>query len=235
MTDSTRAIRLFLTDIHDCSYLTEQEARTAFIDPDVSISPEQYSALNQMGFRRSGMHFYRSQCDNCQQCQPLRVNVNDFSARRRHKRIIKRNQHLTVVQQQDISEHYPLYENYINQRHHDGDMFPPSEKQFHDFLGTNQYGQYSCFYDQDKLIMVTQVDQLEDGLSLVYTFFDTNYEKNSLGTYSILWHLQHCQSQALPYLYLGLWIKDSPKMQYKTDFRPNERFKGNKWQLFQTK
>ena len=73
-----------------------------------------------------------------------------------------------------------------------------------------------------KLKIVTIVDFFDDGISAVYTFFDTNNKRKSYGTYSIIWLLQHCKNEKLKYLYLGYWIDECSKMKYKTNFMPYE-------------
>ena len=80
--------------------------------------------------------------------------------------------------------------------------------------------------------MVSIVDYLNDGISAVYTFYDRNYLKLSLGTYSILWLIEKCKRGNLPYLYLGYWIKENDKMNYKTKFKPFELFEDKQWKIF---
>jgi arginine-tRNA-protein transferase len=128
------------------------------------------------------------------------------------------------------SEHYGLYLRYQRYRHPGGGMDQDSREQYQHFLlhsnvSTNLYE----FRLDGRLQMVSLVDQLVDGLSSVYTFFEPNLAGASLGTYSILWQIERCQALKLPYLYLGYWIAESRKMAYKATFRPIEGLIAGRW------
>ena len=73
------------------------------------------------------------------------------------------------------------------------------------------------------------VDLLDEGLSAIYTVFDPAYEHRSLGTFAILWQVEEAKRQGLPHLYLGYWIAECRKMNYKTRFRPIEALKDGHW------
>ena len=135
MTDLS-TLRFFRTPAHSCSYLEDRQASTLFVDHQAKLSPELYSELSLLGFRRSGDYLYRPHCEGCNACIPARVRVADFQPRRRHRRIEKTNRDLTVHREpaRYTREFYNLYAAYIDQRHGDGDMYPPSEEQFTNFL-----------------------------------------------------------------------------------------------------
>ena len=78
--------------------------------------------------------------------------------------------------------------------------------------------------------MMSIIDVLDDGLSSVYTFYDPDEPGNSYGTYAILWQIGQCRHLKLPYLYVGYWIRDSRKMAYKENFRPQEILRFGKWE-----
>ncbi|OZB40421.1 MAG: arginyltransferase, partial [Polynucleobacter sp. 39-45-136] len=81
-----------------------------------------------------------------------------------------------------------------------------------------------------KLRMVSMIDILEQGISSVYTFFDTTNPSASYGTYSILWQIRQALELELPYLYLGYYIENSEKMSYKAKFQPIEGLIDDHWQ-----
>jgi arginine-tRNA-protein transferase len=226
-------LKLYSTSTHPCSYLDDQTARTLFVDPEASISCEQHTRLSQLGFRRSGNHYYIPFCDDCQACIPCRVKVKDFSPGRGFRRILKRNQDLSIRPISSIAtrEHYDLYQRYINTRHRDGDMYPATPDQYNSFLisrcSTTRYYQININASIAGIIIN---DELDDGLSAVYTFYDPDMSERSLGTFAILWQIERARELGFDYLYLGYWIKQSDKMNYKSRYRPLQvLIKGN-WQ-----
>jgi len=232
---SLAELRFFTTPSHDCSYIADRKATTLFVDPLAEVSTELYSALSTVGFRRSGNHIYRPYCETCKSCIPARVIVSDYTTRKSHKRVIKKNQDLRVSEVKPIAsrEYFELYRTYINERHADGDMFPPDEEQFESFLVHGRpEAVFFEFRSGEKLLAVTVADRLDDGLSAIYTFFDPAEDNRSLGVFAVLWLIEETRRMSLDYLYLGYWIKESQKMNYKIDYQPIEIYVDNHWQKF---
>ena len=228
------SVRLFRTSPHPCSYKESEQAATVFVDPDLVIDKALNSKLSDLGYRRSGAHLYRPDCDFCQACISCRVPVAEFKFNRSQRRILRRNESLQVVEKSDLTGEiaYDLYQRYINQRHLDGDMFPASLEQYEAFIKTKMVDtRFFLFYEQEKLLAVSVVDFLEQGLSAVYTFFDPEKSQRSLGNYAILWQIKKCQELGLSHLFLGYWIKGCGKMEYKSKFRPLEMLINGRWVL----
>lgn len=225
-------LKLFATQPHPCSYLSGQEATTVFVDPEAKIDPRLYTQLSQLGFRRSGAHLYRPQCMRCQACVSCRIPVKLFKPNRTQRRCIQRNKDLSlhITDNINTTEHYSLYARYIEGRHKDGDMYPPSEDQYRAFL-TSEWGitQYIELRLKGRLVAVSVCDRLEDGLSAVYTFYDPLEEHRGLGKYAILAQIEKTKAVNLDYVYLGYWIKDCDKMNYKTQYRPLELLVNRRW------
>jgi len=231
MTD-IRELAFYATPEHDCSYIADKKATTMFADPKIDMSTELYSELSALGFRRSGQHYYRPHCEDCQACTPIRVHVNSFNPSRSQKRVLKKNIQLdTQMMPADFHEdHYLIYEKYINERHADGDMYPPSREQYRSFLVNGHRGTQFIEFSQNKRVCgIAVCDQLSDGLSAIYTFFDPDYSHLSLGTYAVLWQLLEAKRRNLDYLYLGYFIKECRKMAYKNQYSPFEARINNQW------
>lgn len=230
-------IPLYMTDEHPCSYLDTEMARTAFIDPSFRVSKPIYSSLNQQGFRRSGDFFYRPQCKACDRCKPLRIPAASFQPSRSQRRNLKKNSDIVAVikSDPDIWEYYGLYRRYLKSRHADGDMYPPDPTQYESFIGSrSDCVRYVEYYLDQQLVMVSVMDRLPDALSAVYTFFDPEYAHRGLGNFAVLWQISQAKEMAIPYLYLGFWIEASPKMNYKTQYRPYEILLDQRWQAPKT-
>ena len=232
MTSSLRDLKVYTTYPHSCSYLPEQEATTLFVDPRTPMSSSLYSQLSLLGFRRSGSHLYRPNCSNCSACIPARVPVSRFEAKRNQRRAWRRNQDIEVRELDDISGDAPfeLYRRYIEDRHHDGDMYPPSRDQYQSFLsaewGVTRF--YGMFLD-GRLVGVAVADLIDDGLSAIYTFYDPDLQDRSLGTFAVLWQIAATREMDLDYVYLGYWIKQCQKMAYKIQYRPLELYVNGSW------
>jgi arginine-tRNA-protein transferase len=76
---------------------------------------------------------------------------------------------------------------------------------------------------------VAVADELNDGLSAIYTFFDTDEQSRALGVFAVLWLVGEAQAQNLEFLYLGYWIKQCQKMNYKMEYKPIELYVNNSW------
>lgn len=225
-------LKFFSTPPHACSYLDDEQAITLFADPEAAITNSTYHQLSMYGFRRSGNYIYKPQCATCHACLSVRVPVNDFQASRQQRRVWKNNQDLLVrkVPATYVQAHYDLYAKYISVRHADGDMYPPSVAQYVSFLFADWSETWLYeFYEHDKLVAVAVCDALKNGLSAVYTFYDCDAEKRSLGTYAVLWQIAEAQKLKLSFVYLGYWVEKSRKMTYKTHFQPLEALIDQLW------
>ena len=225
-------LKFLVTPPHPCSYLEDREAVTLFVDPTSKVTGQLYSALSNLGFRRSGKHVYRPHCGSCHACVPLRVPTDAFEPKRKHRRILARNRDLEVELRpaEYRVEYFDLYAAYMASRHADGDMYPPSPDQFESFLLSDWSDtRFLVFSVRGDAIAVAVTDVISDGLSAIYSFFDPKQQRRSLGINAILHQIELAGEMGFDYLYLGYWIEASRKMSYKSEFLPFEQYRGNRW------
>jgi arginine-tRNA-protein transferase len=192
-----------------------------------------HERLSRAGFRRSHNIAYAPVCPGCQACVPIRVVSEDFAPDRTQRRILRANADLTVSEMpaRATAEQFTLFQRYQKTRHADGDM---AAMGYYDYRAMIEDTPISTglleFRDaQDRLLGACLTDWLADGLSAVYSFFDTDQDKRSLGTFAVLWLIGRARSLGLPYVYLGYWVPESRKMAYKARFRPSEILMSGAW------
>lgn len=229
---NTQSLSLYLTTEHSCGYYADRQSANIIPDPKIQMHKNLYSLLVSKGFRRSGNFVYRPHCPDCQACVPCRINVADFKPSRNQRRCLKKNNDLSthIVTAGFTAEYFELYQRYMNARHHDGSMANPEAEDFKHFLLCDW--KQTLFIEsrlRGQLKCVTVADFLLDGLSAVYTFFDPEETRRSLGTHAVLQQIWFSQVYELPYVYLGYWIADHAKMHYKNSFQPLEVYRDSRW------
>jgi leucyl-tRNA---protein transferase len=239
-------LQFYVTTPYKCGYLANKLAQSLIATPHHLVDANIYSGLIQQGFRRSGKFAYRPHCELCNACVPVRLILRKFVPSRSQKRAYKQHANLTarIIPLGYHQDHFDLYASYQAARHSepeltekDGKHEKSNEK---DNAEAEQYRQFLCqsnvesqiieFRDaQSQLKIVSVVDITSDGVSAVYTFYDTSAPKSSYGTYSIMWQTEWAKSLNLPFLYLGYWIAESEKMAYKQAFKPQQKLIDGEW------
>lgn len=227
------SIPLYNAGNHPCSYLPEQLAGTTYVHPSFSMSTEIYAELLALGYRRSGDEVYKPNCAACSACIPARVPVAEFKPNRAQQRCLSRNAHTTasIKPAHFDAQHYALYLRYQKSKHPDGDMQYTTEADYLRFLSSSWCDTlFVEFAQAGQVVAVSVIDRFNSALSAVYTFFDPDFSRFSLGVYAVLWQIQASQHLGLDWVYLGYWIADCQKMRYKCQYQPLEVYQNGDWQ-----
>ncbi len=232
MSSVQNPIRLYETVVDDCPYLENKQSVSILVDPEHRVDGRLFSMLSRSGFRRSGEMLYAPKCPDCKACVSVRIPSAEFKPSRSQKRVWKKNTDLRV-ELQNVSfkaEHFEMYLKYQKQRHPDSSMCDEDPSKYTEFIDSEfSNSKFLCFYLDDTIIGISVIDQFEGGISAVYTFFDPEQSNRSLGTYSILYLLKLAKFKDIPYVYLGYWIENSQKMNYKRNFKPLQGYMDRKW------
>jgi arginine-tRNA-protein transferase len=220
-----------------CPYLAGRTERKIVTELGGPEAEQLHDRLSRAGFRRSHNIAYSPVCPGCNACIPIRIRVAVFEANRAQKKLGRINADVSghELPARATAEQFALFQRYQRARHGDGDM---AAMGFYDYRAMVEDTPISTgmveFRDsQDRLLGGCLTDWLTDGLSAVYSFYDTEATRRSLGTWAILWLLERARALGLPYVYLGYWVPESRKMAYKARFRPSEVLIGGAWRLLE--
>jgi arginine-tRNA-protein transferase len=235
--------QFYLTSPSPCPYLPGKEERKVFTHLVGERAPALNDLLTHGGFRRSQSIAYRPACEGCRACISVRVVAESFRPTRSMRRILERNDDVIGEMRaaSPTSEQYSVFRAYLDVRHRDGGMADMTVLDYAMMVEDSHVDTRIVEYRRrspdsringrgaGKLLAVALTDLLNDGLSMVYSFFDPDEEPRSLGTFMILDHIERAQQMRLPYVYLGYWVRGSRKMDYKGRFLPQERLMPQGW------
>ena len=207
---------------HPCPYLPDRTATNEYTFVP-ALSPQDYQTLMDRGFRRSGEFVYRPVCDGCGECVPIRIPVASFLPSRSQQRVAKRNSDVQVSVGSPVptDAKHDLFVRYLRCQH-DGSMSERRED-FEDFLYRSPTTTLEMTYTLDgRVVAVGIVDVCPSALSSVYFYFDPDESRRSLGIYGGLCEIEECRRRGITYWYLGYFVRDCPRMNYKASFRPYE-------------
>ncbi len=234
MTDQTpENTQLFLTAAMPCPYLPGRQERKLFTHLTGRRATTLHHLLSDNGFRRSQNLIYRPACDGCAACQSVRIVAQEFVPSQRYRRISKANADVAVevCQPRATAEQFALFKRYLDARHSGGGMTQMSFVDYEYMVEDTPVQTVLVEYRLNSvpgrpLVAVALTDVMPDGLSMVYSFFDPELAQRGLGNLLILDHIEQVKLAGLTYVYLGYWVKDSPKMAYKGQYRPLEVQRG---------
>ncbi|WP_439522677.1 arginyltransferase [Marivita sp.] len=233
------APQFYVTAPQPCPYLPGRMERKLFTALQGDAADKLNNSLSKQGFRRSQNVLYRPSCSDCAACLSARISVDGFRLSRSQKRTLKRNAHLRrrASSAWATEDQYELFRTYLDARHADGGMADMDVFDFAAMVEETPIRSRVIEYSDSEtrqLQAVCLTDVLDDGLSMVYSFYSPDVPAQSLGTYMILDHVEIAREAGLPYVYLGYWVPGSTKMGYKASFSGLELFRHGGWEPFQT-
>ena len=230
--------QFYITTPQPCPYLPGRYEKKVFTHLLTENAISLNDTLTQSGFRRSQNIAYRPACDGCSACVSVRIIVDEFEPNRSFRRILARNADLAgeMLPARATQEQFSLLRSYLDARHAEGGMADMTPLDYVSMIEDTtvrtsliEYRRRDGAEGPGTLIAASLTDTLQDGLSMVYSFFDTHEESRSLGSYMVLEHVARARAMGLPYVYLGYWVADCRKMAYKMHFRPIEALGMDGW------
>jgi len=234
------APQFYVTAPQPCPYLEGRMERKLFTSLQGENAQRLNDTLSKQGFRRSQNVLYRPSCAECSACLSARIRVADFEPSRSQKRIWRKNTHLrrNTTSPWATEDQFQLFRTYLDSRHSDGGMADMDIFEFAAMIEETPIKSRVIEYTRPAgagergrpLAAVCLTDVFDDGLSMVYSFYDPALAASSLGTHVILDHIAIAREAGLPYVYLGYWVPGSRKMGYKASFTGVEIYKTGHWQ-----
>ena len=234
------APQFYVTAPQPCPYLEGRMERKLFTALQGENSETLNNSLSKQGFRRSQNVLYRPSCAECSACLSARIKVADFKPSKSQKRVLRKNGNLTrsAISPWATEDQFNLFRKYLDTRHADGGMADMDIFEFAAMIEETPIRSRVIEYTdtpaddsrRGALSAVCLTDVLDDGLSMVYSFFEPDLAANSIGTYLILDHIAVAREAGLPYVYLGYWVPGSRKMGYKARFSGLEIYRQGAWE-----
>ena len=218
-------------DDNPCSYIPGNRTRMNYKQVDV-VSKTFATAVAQRGWRRFGKNFVYPVCFGCTACKSMRIEIANYKYSKSQRKTINRNEEtkITIQTPRITPEHLKLYNKYHAYKAKlDGWKHQDVSRQeyYENFVdGAHDFGKELLYFIDDKLVAVDLVDILDDGVSSVYCYYDPDYPRNSLGTYSLLYQIKLAENLGLDWVYLGYWVEGCKAFEYKENFQPMEILEG---------
>ena len=229
---------------YKCAYLPNKSVRMNY--KHIEEATQSYNtALIHRGWRRFGSYYFHPICNGCNECKSIRIDANNFKLSKSQKKSIKRNRDTEIIIQKPslTQAHIDLYNKYHSFKHLKDDWshrnISPREYKENFVEGAHNFGKEVIYIRDKKIIGIDLIDILDDGISSIYFYYDPDYPRLSLGTYSLLYQVELAKVLELPWVYLGYWVDGCKAFAYKPNFQPQEILEGfpkindvAEWKLF---
>lgn len=235
-----RRLSRYVEPPRQCSYLPDAVASLES-QVLVDVSAQEWELLLSRGWRRFGPVYFRPACPGCRECVPIRVPVAAFTPSRSQKRAwkacadVRAEVSIPIVDDARLA----LYSKWHKMREATRE-WPASrldaESYAMEFAYPHPAAREVTFWLGDRLVGVALCDQTPNAWSAIYFYYDPDERSRSLGTFDVLWQIEHAKSLGIPHVYLGFRVLGCPSMRYKAAYRPHELLVSNPdepplWQL----
>ncbi len=208
-----------------CSYLNNKEQTTHYkiIDNCTSNACQE---LIERGFRRFGKMYFRPVCPTCDECQSIKIDVENFEFSKSMRRVMKKASHIkSYIQPPTLSrDHLNLFEKYHLYMQDKKDwtyQYTTAQHYYNSFVsGHNDFGYEVLYYDENRLIAVDLIDILPEGISSIYFYYDPDYSEFSLGRLSLYNQVKFAKKSNKKWIYLGYYVEECPSLSYKSHYKP---------------
>ncbi len=225
--------------VHDqpqsCPYLDAITARMPLRLPIGRLDGAALDSLLERGYRRTGDFVYRTECSGCQACEPTRVLVDRFDWTRSLRRVLRRGDAdltLRIGPPDCDAERIAMFNRHRGERSLAGDDEPVDERGYRAFLVSSCCESIELAIHRDgRLIAVSIADVGSQSLSAVYTHFDPDEARYSLGTYCVLKQIELAAASGRRFVYLGMYVAQNRHLNYKSRFAPQQRLVDGQWRF----
>lgn len=170
--------------------------------------------------------YFRPICSECRACESLKIDAAHYHLTKSERRILRKNSHLTTIIRHPTltREHLSLFDRYHRYKHHTREWDPPKsdpKNYYASFVqGHGDFGYEVLYFDNNKLIAVDLIDILDEGISSLYCYYDPDYNRQSLGRYTLLQQIEFAHRLNLKWIYLGYYVEGCQSLAYKADYQP---------------
>ena len=224
-------LRHFVSGPATCHYLPDRLATQEYVAL-AQISPGEYEALMNRGWRKFGAMLFRPVCAQCRECRPLRIPAAEFTPSRSQQRTWRKNADLEVrhappavdAQRLDLYRRYQAAQTEIK-------GWPEAERTAKSYA--RQFVQNPLpsieitLWEGDALRAVVVTDVTPNAVSGVYHFHDPDCRARGLGTCALLHTIDLARQLEKPWVYFGFYVAGCSSMAYKTCFQPHEILQPN--------
>lgn len=228
-----RIRQFFATAATPCPYIAGRSEQKLVIELRTDDAGAFFGDLARAGFRRSHGLAYRPACRDCAACVPVRIPTATFVETRSLRRIANRNVDLDAAEcpPKATEEHFALFKRYLDRRHGASDMAEMGWRDYRSMVEDTPVDSALVEHraPDGRLMAVCLIDLADDSLSAVYSFFEPDEPRRSLGKYVVLELVRRARELGLDHVYLGYWIEGSATMDYKRRFPGLEAFREGVW------